>query len=137
MRLATWNINSVRARLPLLAQLAAEEAPDVICLQETNRMRFARVGGIRFVRAADDYTEVHLDDGSTALVGQRLRRWSERLPQDTFVQVHRSTIVNLTQVAQVTSDGGRWRIELRGGDVELPLSRRYAQALRQRLEWVV
>ncbi len=35
MRLATWNINSVRLRVPLLKQFAEEFAPDVICLQET------------------------------------------------------------------------------------------------------
>ena len=35
MRVATWNINSVRLRLPLLAKLANEAAPDIICLQET------------------------------------------------------------------------------------------------------
>lgn len=35
MRLITWNINSLRLRLPLLATLVAMEAPDMICLQET------------------------------------------------------------------------------------------------------
>ncbi len=35
MRLITWNINSVRLRLGLLAKLARDWAPDVICLQET------------------------------------------------------------------------------------------------------
>jgi len=35
MRIATWNINSIRARLPLLEKLTASERPDVICLQET------------------------------------------------------------------------------------------------------
>lgn len=35
MRIATWNINSVRLRLPLVAQLARQFGPDVICLQET------------------------------------------------------------------------------------------------------
>ncbi len=35
MRIATWNINSLRLRMPILAQLVAETAPDVICLQET------------------------------------------------------------------------------------------------------
>ena len=35
MRLVTWNINSVRLRLPLLARVAEELKPDVICLQET------------------------------------------------------------------------------------------------------
>jgi len=35
MKLVTWNINSVRLRLPLLQRLIAEQQPDVICLQET------------------------------------------------------------------------------------------------------
>ena len=35
MRIATWNVNSVRLRLPLLQKLTAGHSPDVICLQET------------------------------------------------------------------------------------------------------
>lgn len=35
MRIATWNINSVRLRLPLVKKLVEEATPDVICLQET------------------------------------------------------------------------------------------------------
>lgn len=35
MRVVTWNINSVRLRAPLVRQLTAEIAPDVLCLQET------------------------------------------------------------------------------------------------------
>jgi len=35
MRLVTWNINSVRARLDLVRQLVDELTPDVLCLQET------------------------------------------------------------------------------------------------------
>ncbi len=32
--IATWNINSVRLRAGLVARLLAEEAPDILCLQE-------------------------------------------------------------------------------------------------------
>ncbi|MEL6877789.1 MAG: exodeoxyribonuclease III [Pseudomonadota bacterium] len=32
--IATWNINSVRLRLPLVERFLKEEAPDVLCLQE-------------------------------------------------------------------------------------------------------
>ena len=32
--LATWNINSVRLREPIVLQLLQDEAPDVLCLQE-------------------------------------------------------------------------------------------------------
>lgn len=34
LRVATWNINSVRLRAEQVARFAAEQAPDVICLQE-------------------------------------------------------------------------------------------------------
>lgn len=35
MKLITWNINSVRLRLELVADLLKKEQPDVLCLQET------------------------------------------------------------------------------------------------------
>jgi exodeoxyribonuclease-3 len=35
MKIISWNINSLRLRLPLLKKLVEEANPDVICLQET------------------------------------------------------------------------------------------------------
>jgi exodeoxyribonuclease-3 len=35
LSIATWNINSVRLRLPLVARFLAEYQPDILCLQET------------------------------------------------------------------------------------------------------
>jgi len=35
VRIATWNINSLKARLPRVEQWLAEAQPDVLCLQET------------------------------------------------------------------------------------------------------
>ncbi len=35
MRVITWNINSVRARLAIVEQLINETSPDMLCLQET------------------------------------------------------------------------------------------------------
>jgi exodeoxyribonuclease-3 len=35
MRFATWNVNSVKARLPRLLDWLGDTAPDVVCLQET------------------------------------------------------------------------------------------------------
>jgi exodeoxyribonuclease III len=35
MKITTWNINSVRLRMPLIAHFLKTHAPDVICLQET------------------------------------------------------------------------------------------------------
>lgn len=35
LTIASWNINSVRARLPIVTRLLCEHAPDILCLQET------------------------------------------------------------------------------------------------------
>ncbi|WP_424933434.1 exodeoxyribonuclease III [Amaricoccus macauensis] len=35
LKICTWNINSVRLREPIVLKLLAEEAPDILCLQET------------------------------------------------------------------------------------------------------
>ncbi|MEM1343673.1 MAG: exodeoxyribonuclease III [Pseudomonadota bacterium] len=53
--IATWNINSVRLRAELVARFLSEEAPDVLCLQETKtpvekfpHERFAALGYVHF-----------------------------------------------------------------------------------------
>src|SRR5258708_29688502 len=35
MKIATWNVNSVRRRLHLVTRFLRDEQPDVLCLQET------------------------------------------------------------------------------------------------------
>src|SRR5262249_30286570 len=35
MKIATWNVNSITARLPLVLQWLESAQPDVLCLQET------------------------------------------------------------------------------------------------------
>ncbi len=34
MRIATWNVNSIRQRMDSLQAWLAERAPDIVCLQE-------------------------------------------------------------------------------------------------------
>jgi len=34
MKIATWNVNSIRARLERLLQWLEKEGPDALCLQE-------------------------------------------------------------------------------------------------------
>jgi exodeoxyribonuclease-3 len=56
MRFATWNVNSVKARLPRLLEWLEKSAPDVVCLQETkvaaDGFPAAEVGELGFQTAA-------------------------------------------------------------------------------------
>ena len=35
MKIATWNVNSIRVRIDLVKKFLIENDPDIICLQET------------------------------------------------------------------------------------------------------
>jgi exodeoxyribonuclease-3 len=63
MRLVTWNVNSLRARLPRLLELLQRHAPDVACLQETK------------VDAAG-FPEAELGEAGYAAVHHSAGRWA-------------------------------------------------------------
>ena len=46
LKIASWNINSVRARLDIVERLLLEESPDILCLQETKVVDDIFPGGL-------------------------------------------------------------------------------------------
>lgn len=60
MRLATWNVNSLKARLSRVVAWLAEAEPDVVCLQETKSTDAAFPSG---VFADLGYESAHHGDG--------------------------------------------------------------------------
>lgn len=60
MRIVTWNVNSLRARLPRVLELLEQHRPDVLCLQET---KCATDGFPVTELAAAGYTSVHHSGG--------------------------------------------------------------------------
>jgi exodeoxyribonuclease-3 len=60
MRIATWNVNSIKARLPVLLPWLESRAPDVVALQET---KLADSAFPYAALAEVGYTAVHHGDG--------------------------------------------------------------------------
>jgi exodeoxyribonuclease-3 len=57
MRVATWNVNSIRQRLPHLLRWLEEAKPDIVCLQE---LKCEEAGFPRLeIEAAGYHTEMH------------------------------------------------------------------------------
>src|ERR671915_2126831 len=55
MRIATWNVNSVKQRVPRLLPWLDERRPDVVCLQETKLADEAFLALLGDELAARDY----------------------------------------------------------------------------------
>src|SRR3954463_12301309 len=61
-RVATWNVNSFRARTPALTRFLDRTRPDVVCLQETKAAAVAPAPAEMFDRLG--YTVVHAGAGA-------------------------------------------------------------------------
>jgi exodeoxyribonuclease-3 len=61
-RVATWNVNSLRARTPALTRFLERARPDVVCLQETKAAAVAPAAAEMFDRLG--YTVVHAGAGA-------------------------------------------------------------------------
>lgn len=82
------------------------------------------------LQAADKYVEVIATDGR-ALIRQSLRELMARLDPERFVQIHRSTVVNLDHVESAHRDEqARITLRLRGRDERPAVSRVYAELFR-------
>lgn len=104
--------------------------PSLAIVQIRDGRRIHRVAedDILFLKAADDYCEVHVSDGRRLLWTATLAAALAELPEG-FVRIHRSYAVNRARVTSMGRDaGGRLRATLRGGET-VPIGRAYADAL--------
>jgi DNA-binding LytR/AlgR family response regulator len=88
------------------------------------------VDDVLFFRADDKYTCVHTA-GAEHLIRTPIAELAAALDPATFVQVHRSTIVNLAFLAGTRRDeASRLFLRLRGHAQELPVARAYVHLFK-------
>lgn len=69
-------------------------------------LRFIELAAIGAIRSCENYTELLLVNGEKPLVLRSLKAWEDLLPEDSFVRVHRQTLVNLAHVRAIVRLGG-------------------------------
>jgi hypothetical protein len=100
----------------------------IALLKDGARTHRVPEGQILFVRAADDYCEVRLEDGRTLLVTMTLSRLQQAL-SERFMRIHKSYSVNRTHVAALAPRaGGGKQLTLADGTT-LPVGRAYLGAV--------
>lgn len=113
-------IDQLRLRLP--AEAVRAEPLQWITASVGKETRLVMVDDVAYFRADDKYTVVVTTEGE-ALIRKPIRDLLEVLDGAVFKQVHRSTIVNMKQVAGVTRDeSGRGTLRLRNRAETLPVS---------------
>ncbi len=93
-------------------------------------VKLVRLEEVAYLQAADKYVAVVTADGEL-LIRESLRELLPRLDGDSFVQVHRSTVVNLDHVVAAARDeAGKLWLQLRSRPERVAVSRLHAHLFR-------
>lgn len=123
---------------PTGTPVAAPEAParppadERIAVELGGVTRFVQRSAIRYVQAQGDYARLFTQAGSH-LVRTPLSTLEERWAAAGFVRIHRSTLVALAHVAEVRQQQGKLSLVLAPDGPELPVARRHAREVRERV----
>ncbi len=124
----------LEAALDALARRLAPAAParlQWIKASVGQSVKLIPVAQVAYLRADEKYTLV-VWEGGEALIRKTIRELADELDPQSFVQIHRSVIVNLHQVAQVLRGPNETaEVQLKGRRELLPVSRSYLHLFRQ------
>lgn len=108
---------------------------DRLFVQRNKEAFFISINEISSIQSDDYYTYIQDQHGRRFLYRKSLKEWLDSLPEHSFVQIHRSVIINLTQVERfVQNSSGGYDVHLKGLDTSLPMSRRFKKAFLARFE---
>ncbi len=106
-----------------VAQNEAEEADkEYISVKADYKTQLVKIADIVYLESAGEYVRLHIEGSSTITTLFRLKNMETTLPQETFLRVHRSYIVNIKRIASYT----KGRIFLDNGEY-IPLGENYKE----------
>ena len=104
-------------------QSEAENADkEFISVKADYKTQLVRVADIVYLESAGEYVQLHIEGNSTITTLFRLKNMEAALPQESFLRVHRSYIVNLKRISSYT----KGRIFLDNGEY-IPLGENYKE----------
>ena len=105
------------------APLHVESEDDTIFLKTDHRVVRVDINDIRYVVGMAEYLKIHLEGQKPLVALLSMKKMEERLPS-YFLRIHRSYIVNMKKVVEVTKN----RIVM-DADTYLPVGDIYKEAL--------
>lgn len=112
-----------------IAQNEAESSDkEYISVKADYKTQLVKISDIVYLESAGEYVRLHIEGSSTITTLFRLKNMETSLPQESFLRVHRSYIVNLRRISSYT----KGRIFLDNGEY-IPLGENYKERFFEHL----
>lgn len=123
--------NKAKERFPqqITSSEKLESKDDFLFIKSEYKIVRINIGDIKYIEGMREYVRFHLLNEKPLMSLLSMKSVEEKLPDDRFMRVHRSYIVNLGQVSVVE----RNRIVF-DGKVYIPVSEQYKEKFQQYLD---
>ncbi len=118
-------VDQVREEYPLADRVVIKNGP---------KIHIVGYDDILYIEADDDYVKVRTTDGAFAKK-RTLTYFEKSLPEDVFVRVHRSYLLNIHHLVRLEQNESGSYLALLSNDQKVAVSRNGHQLLKQRLDY--
>lgn len=89
------------------------------------------IASITYISAERQYSNVNTVNNKKYIIKKSICGWEESLPADSFVRIHRSTLINLNHVNKIQKhSNGAYKIHINNSELVLEVSRRFYKNLK-------
>lgn len=99
--------------------------PLVICVKSYGDYRYIDSGDILYFEADNNSTDIHLNNGEMITAFKTLKHFENVLPQNQFLRIHNSYIINTNQVSRIHT--GNTVCYIKNSTAKLPFSKSYKE----------
>lgn|SRR5690606_26862639 len=117
------------SQLDLLIAHLQKKQTKLLTIPTSDGLQIIAIEDIIYLEASDNYSNIFLSNNQKYLASRTLKDFEELLPEDTFVRIHHSTIINKYFVDKyIRGEGGQ--VVMRNGNT-LDVSKRRKPAFLQ------
>jgi hypothetical protein len=120
--------NYSNATIENIVVLIAENEKDTITLN---------INDLQYIESADNYANIVFFEQNKLqkeLLRGALKRFEQQISQPFVLRCHRSFIVNLNQVSNISGNAQGYRITLKNSDTIVPVARNYGPIILEKLK---
>jgi two-component system LytT family response regulator len=123
-----------RSRIPALMESIQKDAPlQRIVIRDGTKIKIVPLHEVIMLEAADDYVKIHTKTG-VYLKKKTMASFEQNLPETQFVRVHRSYIVNISEITRIDPMEKENHVALLKSGARVPVSKSGYQKLKSCLD---
>lgn len=105
---------------------------DHILVKIGNKLKLVKFDEIACITAMKEYSKIVMKDNCKIVVRKSLKNWIELLPAKSFLQIHRSTIININYIEKIVKTNERtYTVHLKNIPETFDFSQRYTNIMRR------